>query len=265
MTNPVRFQLSNDQAEAYQRMGEAGFMGPLARRLAESARLQAGERVLDVACGTGLVTREAAQRVGASGSVSGADLNTGMLAVAERLSPEIQWHECDASELPADDGAFDVVLCQQGLQFFPEPGQALEEMHRVLSDSGRLVAAVWPPVEENVFLRERVQAIAPFVTEEPTAQPTSPLHEVGGLASAIRSAGFAEAQVIKQTAVVSLPPMEEFLPLIYRAVPAGVDFAALQESQQRSVIDHMNGALAEHAVPGGFEVPFVTNVAFARK
>jgi SAM-dependent methyltransferase len=265
MTNPVQFQLNKRQAEAYQRWAEAGFLSALAGRLAESARLREGERVLDVACGTGLVAREAAGRVGADGSVAGADLNAGMLAVAERLSPSITWHECDASELPFDAAAFDVVLCQQGLQFFTEPQRALGEMRRVLGERGRLVVSVWPPIEENAFLRERVRALVPFVTEEPPADPISPLHEGGALESAIRAAGFSDVRVVKETAFASLPVMEEFVPLMYEAVPAGVDFLTLDEAQQQSAIEHLKSALAEYAVPGGFEVPFVTNVAFALK
>src|SRR3546814_6159009 len=80
-----------------------------------NAALREGERVLDVACGTGVVTRLASEQVGATGAVSGLDVNPGMLAVARAATPEgmsIEWHEANAEAMPLPDASFDVVLCQ---------------------------------------------------------------------------------------------------------------------------------------------------------
>jgi len=103
--------------------------------------------VLDVACGTGVVTRAAAERVASGGRVAGIDLNPGMIAVARSLPPTagaaIEWHEASALALPFADSGFDVVLCQQGLQFFPDKALALREMRRVLRPGGRLALSVW--------------------------------------------------------------------------------------------------------------------------
>ena len=99
--------------------------------------LQPGERVLDVACGTGAVTRLAAQRVGTTGTVTGIDLNPGMLAVARSATPPemaIEWHQTSAESMPLPDDAFDVVLCQLGLQFMPDKLAALQEMRRVYTE-----------------------------------------------------------------------------------------------------------------------------------
>ena len=98
--------------------------------------------MLDVACGTGIVARLAAQQVGTTGLVTGVDLNPGMLEVARAHTPTsgaaVDWREGDAGALPCDDASYDVVLCQQGLQFFPDQPRALREMHRVLVSGGRL-------------------------------------------------------------------------------------------------------------------------------
>lgn len=115
--------------------------GPLAAILLEHADPQPGEHVVDVACGTGVVARQTAPRVGASGTVAGVDINPVMLAVARSLpAPQgasIDWREGSASALPLPDAAFDLVLCQAGLQFFPDRLTALREMYRVLRLSGR--------------------------------------------------------------------------------------------------------------------------------
>src|SRR3546814_10556694 len=99
--------------------------------LVRNAALREGERVLDVACGTGVVTRLASEQVGATGAVSGLDVNPGMLAVARAATPEgmsIEWHEANAEAMPLPDASFDVVLCQLGLQFMPDRQAALREM-----------------------------------------------------------------------------------------------------------------------------------------
>jgi SAM-dependent methyltransferase len=113
--------------------------------LAEVADIRSGDRVLDVACGTGILAREIAARVGSSGRVTGLDLNEGMLAVARRLRPEIDWRQGDAAKLPFEDSA-NVVVSQFALMFFPDRVAALREMWRVLAPCGRLAVAVCAPI-----------------------------------------------------------------------------------------------------------------------
>ena len=97
-----------------------------------------GKRVLDVACGTGIVARKAAGLVGPGGRIAGLDLNEGMLRVARECAGRegataIEWYHGDVSRMPFSSGEFDTVLCQQGLQFFPDKAAALREMNRVLA------------------------------------------------------------------------------------------------------------------------------------
>ena len=115
---------------------------PLATDLIDIATLRPGERVLDVACGTGVVARLAAERVGTTRTVAGIDINPGMLTVARSVTPpgmSIEWYETSAEAIPLPDEAFDVVLCQLGLQFVSDKLAALREMRRVLAPNGRLV------------------------------------------------------------------------------------------------------------------------------
>ncbi len=114
-----------------------------ADHVAEAAQLQPGQRVLDVACGTGVLSHEAAARVGERGSVVGLDANPGMLAVARRRHAGMTWQEGQAEALPFKDASFDAVISQFGLMFFADRVGALREMRRVLRPGGRLAVAVW--------------------------------------------------------------------------------------------------------------------------
>ena len=122
--------------------------------LLRTAGVTRGTRVLDVACGTGVVARGAAELVGPSGRVSGVDLNPAMIAVARGRAPDLDWRVADAGDLPYPDGAFDVVLCQSALFFFPDIGRAVREMARVLDEGGvvKLAGVVtptsWPDIDD---------------------------------------------------------------------------------------------------------------------
>src|SRR4051812_13070177 len=126
------WQLEGSAAELFQRYLVPAITSKWAEDLVHRAQLRTGELVLDVACGTGAVARLAAPKV-RPGQVTGLDLNVGMLAVARSLPNEdapISWTEGSALDMPFPSGYFDAVLCQQGLQFFPDQPGALREMRR---------------------------------------------------------------------------------------------------------------------------------------
>lgn len=163
-------------ANAYENLFVPALFRQWAPRVADAAGVKNGDRVLDVACGTGIAAREALSRVGPGGSVAGVDPAPGMLAVARRLAPAIDFRQGTAEELPFPDGAFDAVLCQFGLMFFADRPRAIGEMLRVLIAGGRLGLAVWsdldstPAYAEEVALLERLAGAraadalrAPFV------------------------------------------------------------------------------------------------------
>jgi ubiquinone/menaquinone biosynthesis C-methylase UbiE len=112
---------------------------PFAEDIVQDLEIARGNDVLDIACGTGIVSRLAKKRAGDGGNVVGVDSNPQMLDVARRSDPSVDWRQGDASNLPVDETEkFDVVTCQQGIQFFPDRPAAMREMHRVLKDNGRL-------------------------------------------------------------------------------------------------------------------------------
>lgn len=137
---------------------EQALVGPLFRPWAgpilDDVELAAGDTILDIACGTGIVARLARERLGETGKVVGVDLSPAMIAVARRVAPDIDWREGDASALPLrNDEQFDVVVCQQGLQFVPDKAAAAREMRRALAPGGRLAVGTWRPEEEMPFGR----------------------------------------------------------------------------------------------------------------
>ncbi|MGF1631720.1 MAG: methyltransferase domain-containing protein [Kiloniellaceae bacterium] len=173
-------QLSSSAAEVYEEFFVPALFGEWAPRLCDAAKVVEGERVLDVACGTGSFAREGARRGGADARVAGLDRNAGMLAVARRLAPDVDWREGLAEELPFGDGSFDVVASQFGLMFFEDRVKALAEMGRVLRPGGRLTVAVWDSLErtpgyqamvgllQRLFGEEIAGALrAPFVLGDP--------------------------------------------------------------------------------------------------
>jgi SAM-dependent methyltransferase len=143
MSETDRGQVSRSAAEVYEEFFVPALFQQWTGRVADEAGIRPGDRVLDVACGTGVLARHLASRVGPSGSVSGVDINDGMLAVARRQAPAIEWRKGAAEALPFDDASFDAVVSQFGLMFFADRVKAVREMIRALRQSGRLAVAVW--------------------------------------------------------------------------------------------------------------------------
>jgi SAM-dependent methyltransferase len=135
-----------DVAENYRNLLEPVIFRPWADLLIDFAEVQPGQQVLDMATGTGVVARAAAAKVGAAGKVIAADISPAMLTHVLEGAPEgapIETLQGSASQLDIQDASVDVVLCQQGMQFFPDQPAALREMHRVLRPGGRVAFAVW--------------------------------------------------------------------------------------------------------------------------
>ncbi len=170
---------SNNEIEAaagYEDLLVPALFRQWAGAVLDAAQIRQGHRVLDVACGTGVLARAAVGRVGSSGRVAGVDPDRGMLAVAERLAPKLEWCQGTAESLPYPDESFDAVVSQFGLMFFADRRKALQEMVRVLTPQGRLAVAVWDSLENapayatEVALLDRVAGAsagdavrAPFV------------------------------------------------------------------------------------------------------
>jgi len=205
---------SQNAPENYERYFVPAIGRPLADDLLEVAALRSGERVLDVACGTGIVARLAAEEVGPGGMVAGLDVNPGMLAVARSRTPSgitIDWHEGSAESMPLPDASFDVVLCQMGLQFMPDPRGALSEMRRVLSNDGRVVLNL--PGPASPLLEAMADGLRRHVSPQAAGfvKQVFSLHDTGEVGDLLRGAGFRDVDVQASTKQLRLPPLGEFL------------------------------------------------------
>jgi SAM-dependent methyltransferase len=156
MATTEDLQVSLEAAEVYEAKFVPAIFAEWAPLLTDIARLAPGQSVLDVACGTGVVARAAADRLAGTGRVVGVDINDGMLAVARRVRPDIDWRQGDVARLPFPDGSFDAVLCQMALMFFPDRTAAVREMSRVGRPGGVVALAVPASLEDQ-------PAYGPFV------------------------------------------------------------------------------------------------------
>lgn len=144
------------------------------KHLIEGAGIREGSRVLDIACGTGILARNALSRTGPGGKVVGVDSAPGMIAAAKEIEPNIDWILCSAESLELDDETFDCVISQFGMMFFQDRQKSVEEMFRVLKPSGSLAIAVWNSVEQNpayadiiAVLQEQVGTAAADALRQP--------------------------------------------------------------------------------------------------
>jgi ubiquinone/menaquinone biosynthesis C-methylase UbiE len=160
MNSTETFQISLETAETYEAAFVPSLFAHLAPHLVDAAEVAAGDRVLDVACGTGIVARTAADRTGPTGHVVGLDLNEAMLTVARRVRPDLNWRQGDASSMPFPDDSFDVALCQSGLMFVPDPAVAVREMTRVVRPGGRVAAQVWSSLDRQTSIQSLGDAVA---------------------------------------------------------------------------------------------------------
>jgi ubiquinone/menaquinone biosynthesis C-methylase UbiE len=220
-----RWQLDGDAPGLYQRYLVPAVTAMWADDLADHARLCSAERVLDVACGTGVVARAAAARVGPSGRVDAFDVNPGMLAVARSLpsgdGAPIVWHEASALDVPFSNETFDVAMCQLGLQFFSDRLIALYEMRRVLVPDGRLVLSVFGPLSHNPAPRALSNALDRYVgpgTSE-IKRGEHALGDIDELRTLVESAGWRDVSVITATKTVTFPSVADYIRIQLVATP----------------------------------------------
>lgn len=216
-----------ESARVYEERAVPHFFIPWARRLLEDVPIGRGQDVLDVACGSGAVTRLAATRVGMNGSVTGIDMNPGMLetakAVCRHVRPEIEWHQGDATDMPLEDERFDTVLCQQGMQFIPDKPAAVQEMHRVLRPGGWLGFTIWRGTDRLPGYRALCDALEEHVDQQAADVMRTPFS--GGSMDEMRNltkqAGFRDVQAVYEVEEVRYPSAREFAEITIDAVPPG--------------------------------------------
>jgi ubiquinone/menaquinone biosynthesis C-methylase UbiE len=228
------WQLDGNAPELFQRYLVPTITAKWAKDIVDRARPQAGEEILDIACGTGVVARLASSRI-SQGHVTGLDLNKGMLAVARALPREgapIDWIEASALDLPFPAGQFDLVLCQQGLQFFPDQGRALGEMRRVLSPTGRVALSVYSPIERtqgaNAFVLALDRVLGPAASNIKRAEHS--FNAPDELKEPLMDAGFAEVEVQTVVLEIAFPSVLDYVRFQLLATPMSALLSDLPET-----------------------------------
>ena len=262
-------------AEAYETYFGPAIFTPLADALLPHAAVGPGERVLDLACGTGIVTRRLPALVGDAGRVVGADINPAMLEVARRHGGGgVEWLEGNGTALDLPDAAFDLVVVQQGLQFFPDRQAGAAEIRRVLAGGGRLALAVWKGIDHHPLYAALAEAEAPRlvehgvdVTYQDLVAPFS-LGDATALCSLLLDSGFADVTLAEATVLARFPDADRFLERLEYPYAAVVPRFAEDPVAFAAYLDAV--ALATQEVVASYRqgdeivVPMHTNIAVAR-
>lgn len=240
------WQLDLDSAGSYEQYLVGRFFRRWADRLVNHANIAAGERVLDAGCGTGIVARAVAKTAPAT-SVAGLDINEGMLTEARRqdTNNQVTWESGSVEQMPFDDGAFDVILSQQVLQFVADRGSALAEMHRTLAAGGRLVFALLRGIEFNpsydvlaeVLDRHAGRQVGDMM-RSPFAGPNTPT-----LRSELGGAGFRDITVQHDILDVRFPSASEYLRQEAASSPLAGPLGELDHARLQTMIQGLDKAL----------------------
>ncbi|UTW04724.1 methyltransferase domain-containing protein [Amphritea atlantica] len=251
----MNYSLSDEAllaAKAYEELHVPALFRQFAPIVVSTAQISSGHRVLDVACGTGILARTVAATVTEPGSVTGLDLSPGMLAMARQLAPSIDWQLGSAESLPFADNSFDAVVSQFGLMFFQDRRSALKEMMRVLTPGGRLVVAVWDalvnsqayPDEVDMLQRLAGQAAAdalraPFVLGNPDH-----------VSELLSDAGAALVEIVTHDGTARFPDIQTMVEADLRGwLPVmGVQ---LHETQIALILNEAETVLSKYKVAGG--------------
>jgi ubiquinone/menaquinone biosynthesis C-methylase UbiE len=269
VTTPSYRTFTGSAAETYQRFFVPAIAMPVSVPLLDVAKLQAGERVLDVACGTGVIARRAAEQVGPTGSVTGVDLSPDMIDVAKGVeAPDgahVEWHVGDAAALPLPDATYDVVLCQMGLMFVEDRPAALTEMRRVLGSGGRAVVSTPGPIQP-VFqilessIEEHIDpSLGRFVAG------VFSMHDADEVSALLTSAGFTAVTATTVPVELRLPSPADWLWQYVNLTPIGPLVAAADPQAQAALERHVVEAWQPYVARGRLRVHQPMVIASGRR
>lgn len=241
-----------EAARAYEALFVPALVGQFAPKVAEAAKVVEGDRVLDVACGTGVLARETLKRVGANGSITGIDAVPGMIAVAQQIAPAVQWREGKAESLPFSDESFNAVVSQFGLMFFTDRVQAITEMLRVLTSEGRLAVAVWNSLENITAYAAAAELFERIGGQQAARALTAPfvLGDADELREMFSDAGAYSTDVTTHSGTAVFPSIRVMVEADLRGwLPVmGVN---LSEEQIRQILDEAEAALRSYTMSDG--------------
>jgi SAM-dependent methyltransferase len=259
------FQIPLEIAEFYETAFVPAFFAQWAPILCDAAGVAVGQRILDVACGTGIVARTAADRFAPSGGAAGVDVNEAMLTVARRVRPDIEFRRAEASALPFRDASFDAVLCQMALMFFADRAGALREMARVAAPGGTVAVLVPGALERQASFAPFTEVAARHAGVE--ARSLLSTYFVCGdldeLVALVDSAGLRVTAAGTEAGIYRAPSVDAFVTTEVESTPL---VQRISEEVYRRIRADAHDVLAPFTTADGrVEAPFECNLVVARR
>jgi len=257
-------------ADRYQSVLVPVIFEPWANEMIRRARPLPGEHILDLACGTGVVTRLVARSVASPGRLTGADHSAEMLDVARGLAREsgldAEWVQADAASLPFDNDCFDLAFCQQALQFFPDRPMALRELHRVLRPGGRVACCVQRGLDDNPMLRAQANALENHVGASAGAavRAICGLPDGEMIRALFEEAGFEDIDIEPVTLTLHHPDARAFAVGAMGGMHTGDKLSGLADDRVERAIEAFLAGLGDCLNGGAMTFPHASNVIQAR-
>lgn len=265
------WQMSTDGPETYEECIVSTWMEDWSPDLIDAGHIGPNQRVLDVACGTGILARKAIGLVGQEGRFACVDLNEGMLRVACKCAEQtgvtgVEWHHCDVTKMPFFNGEFDIVLCQQGLQFFPDKLAALQEIKRVLVPHGILALSVWGRPEKSPHVMVICDVFTEFFGPDSTQmfKVACSLSSPDVLSNLIMEAGFSDICIRTDVKIARHPSFARFLPAYFSIFPVASLISKLTDEERSRMFHLIEKELAPWIENGALAVPTENNILTAR-
>jgi len=243
------YQLEGNAAELYEKYTVPTGSVPAAEQLLQHVKLKSSDRVMDAACGTGIVARMIVKAGTQAANLVGLDLNESMLTVARSLlqptSFPISWVQGDLCFLPFPDEEFDVVICNHGFQFVPDKPAAAEEIRRVLSPGGRFIFTVFSaPLPFNLAMADALRrhigdvaansALAPFAYRDPIA-----------IRALFKSSGFKSVEIEQMGFTRRLPAAKSTVTEMAARSAYAKDVQDAPEGTRESIVTEVYEAMQE--------------------
>jgi len=264
MSTPETFQIPVETAEIYESKFVPALFADWAPHVVDMGDVTVGQSVLDVACGTGIVARTAAERVGLEGRVVGVDLNPSMLSVAERVCPGVELRQADVSELPFANGTFDAVLCQMALMFFPDRAIAISEMGRVVKPQGTAVVMVPSSLDAQPAYRLLVELAARHAGPDAIAMLSAywACGDLDELLGTVRAAGLEVLSTRTRMGTCRFESIDDFVAVEVESTPV---LERLTDEQYNALRREANDVLGEFTdADGRALVPIEGHLVAAR-
>ena len=240
---------------------------PLARTLIERARPKPGENVLDAACGTGVVARLVAPMVGPSGRTVGLDFDPVMIEMARSLAPEIEWRHGDLQNLAFADELFDLVICQEGLQYLPDRGAGLRQIHRVLRPGGRMVLAIWSDLAKSPGHFLLFEALGEILGPDGARPMAWSLADEAQLLKLVSEAGFVSVATTIVSLQTTYPSARRFVEILLNGSSKVTRelLAQIPADRKAAFIDEVAIRLHAYETSDALELPMESRLLVAHK